>query len=49
MTEEEFWQEYLDSLPDSETPPDSYAAWSFGDTPEMADAFGKLVAIAKGQ
>jgi uncharacterized protein YhfF len=40
---EEFWQEYLDSLSDDEPHPDSYQAWSFGDTPEMADELGKLV------
>lgn len=40
---ETFWQDYLDSLPDDDTRPDSYQAWSFGDSPEMADELGKLV------
>ncbi len=43
MTVEEFWQAYLDSLEDDAEKPDSYNAWSFGDTPEMADELGKLV------
>jgi uncharacterized protein YhfF len=40
---EAFWQEYLDSLASDEPRPDSYTAWSFGDSPEMADELGKLV------
>lgn len=43
MTVEEFWQEYLALLADDEPHPDSYMAWGFGDTPEMADELGKLV------
>lgn len=43
MTVQEFWQEYVDSLPDDEPRPEDYQAWSFGDTPEMADELGKLV------
>jgi uncharacterized protein YhfF len=42
MIVEEFWQAYLDTLDDAEKP-DSYMAWGFGDTPEMADELGKLV------
>jgi uncharacterized protein YhfF len=43
MTVEEFWQEYVDSLDADAPKPDSYMAWGFGDTPEMADELGKLV------
>ncbi len=43
MTAEEFWQEYLDSMDEDAEKPDSYTAWGFGDTPEMADELGKLV------
>lgn len=42
-TVETFWQEYLESLTDDEPHPDGYAAWSFGDTPEMANELGALV------
>lgn len=44
MSVEEFWQEYLESFGADEPRPDSYSEWSFGDTPEMADELGKLVA-----
>lgn len=43
MTVEEFWQDYIDSLTDDDPRPEDYQAWSFGDTPEMADELGKLV------
>ncbi len=43
MTVEEFWQEYVDSLDGDGPKPDSYLAWGFGDSPEMADELGKLV------
>lgn len=43
MTIEDFWQAYLDSLGEEEPHPESYQAWSFGDTPEMADELGALV------
>lgn len=40
---ETLWQAYLDSLGDEADKPDSYAAWSFGDSDEMADELGDLV------
>lgn len=43
MSVEDFWSEYLDSLTDDEPHPEEYTAWSFGDTPEMANELGKLV------
>lgn len=43
-----FWQSYVDTLPKgSEKPPDDYQAWSFGNTPEMADELGELVRLGK--
>ena len=39
---EAFWQACLASLPDAERPSE-YEAWSFGDSPEMADELGRLV------
>ncbi|WP_053057695.1 ASCH domain-containing protein [Rubrobacter aplysinae] len=42
---EAFWQEYLNILPpDSTVRSESYDAESFGDSPEMADEIGALVA-----
>lgn len=39
-----FWQRYLDSLPaDVPRPAAPYAAWSFGDSPVMADELLALV------
>lgn len=43
MNIEEFWQEYRESLGDGAPGEDDYQAWSFGDTPEMADELGQLV------
>ena len=43
MTSEEFWQEYLDSLSESDEHPESYNEFSFGDSAEMADELGTLV------
>jgi uncharacterized protein YhfF len=37
------WQAYLDSLPDKSAAPDRYEAWSFGDSPDMADELADLV------
>ncbi len=43
MTTKEFWQAFRDSF-DADAPgEDAYQAWSFGDTPEMADELGQLV------
>jgi len=42
---EAFWQEYLDTLPlDSPVRSEEYAVEGFGDSPEMADELGALVA-----
>jgi uncharacterized protein YhfF len=42
---EAFWQEYLNTLPaDSPARSEGYDAESFGDSPEMADEIGALVA-----
>jgi uncharacterized protein YhfF len=42
---EAFWRKYLDTLPsDSPVRNESYDAESFGDSPEMADEIGALVA-----
>lgn len=38
-----FWERYLASLPPGSPVPDSYSAWSFGDSPQMADDLGGLV------
>jgi uncharacterized protein YhfF len=44
----QFWQSYLDSLPEGcGNPPDDNQAWSFGNTPEMADELGELVRLGK--
>lgn len=43
MTTEEFWQEFRDSFERGAPGEDAYQAWSFGDTPEMADELGQLV------
>ena len=41
---EAFWQAYLASLPAGQNPPsNTYDAWGFGDSPEMADNLGLLV------
>ncbi len=39
---ETYWDEYLATLPDQDAP-QMYSAWSFGNTPELADRLGKLV------
>ncbi len=40
----EYWQSYLHSLPgDVGDLSDEYQAWSFGNTPQMADELAKLV------
>lgn len=44
VTHEEFWQSYLGSLAADEPRPESYHAWSFGDTPDTADELGALAA-----
>lgn len=42
---EAFWQAYLETLPpDSPVRSEPYEAESFGDSPEMADELGALVA-----
>lgn len=39
-----FWQSYLAALPPNVQPPAAdYEAWSFGDSPAMADELGQLV------
>ncbi|NLE52238.1 MAG: ASCH domain-containing protein [Chloroflexi bacterium] len=38
-----FWERYLASLPPEAPQPESYSAWGFGDSPEMADELGALV------
>lgn len=38
-----YWQAFLASLPEGVQPPETYQAWGFGDSPEMADALGSLV------
>jgi len=43
MSIQEFWQAYREELGDDAPPEDAYAAWSFGDTSEMADELGALV------
>ncbi len=40
---EAFWQAYLAALPNDAARPGEYEAWSFGDSPEMADTLGRLV------
>ena len=40
---EAFWQAYLATLPEGAERPGEYGAWSFGDSPEMADELGNLV------
>ena len=40
----QYWQSFLDTNPqEGGTVPDSYQAWGFGNTPEMADELGDLV------
>jgi uncharacterized protein YhfF len=39
----EYWESYVRSLPGGVNPPQEFQAWSFGNTPEMADELGKLV------
>lgn len=43
MTTEEFWQEFRESFDGKAPGEDAYQAWSFGDTPEMANELGQLV------
>lgn len=41
---EDFWRAYLSTLPEGTPARDEeYEAWSFGDSPEMADRLGRLV------
>ena len=41
---EVYWRSYLATLPEGSSARDeTYEAWSFGDTPEMADELGALV------
>ena len=41
---EEYWQSFLSELSQERVEvPDSYQAWGFGNTPEMADELGALV------
>jgi uncharacterized protein YhfF len=43
-TAEAYWQVFLETLLERKEPlPTIYQAWSFGDSPEMADALGALV------
>jgi uncharacterized protein YhfF len=43
MTPKEYWQEFRDSFEENPPGEDAYQAWSFGDTPEMANELGQLV------
>jgi|SRR5581483_2042912 uncharacterized protein YhfF len=43
MTIQEFWQAYRASLGDAAPGEEAYQAWSFGDSPEMANELGQLV------
>ena len=36
-----FWKSFLEGQP-GDPPPETYSAWSFGNTPEMADSLGDL-------
>ena len=38
-----FWEAFVASLPVGSSPPVAYEAWSFGDSPEMAEELGRLV------
>lgn len=39
-----YWHSFVNSLSkEGENPPEEYQAWSFGNTPEMADELGELV------
>ena len=40
---EAFWQAFIATLPPEVDIPGEYEAWSFGDSPEMADELGQLV------
>lgn len=40
---EPFWQNYLNTLPESDRTISYVGAWGFGDSPEMADELGHLV------
>ena len=41
---QQYWHSFVDSLPkEIGNPPEEYQAWSFGNTPEMADELGELV------
>ncbi|CAA9434694.1 MAG: hypothetical protein AVDCRST_MAG80-819, partial [uncultured Rubrobacteraceae bacterium] len=41
---ESYWRAYLETLPaDSPARRHTYEAWSFGDSPRMADELGALV------
>lgn len=41
---EEFWQDYLDSLPPGQSKTGNYTAWYFGNNPRLANELGTLVA-----
>ena len=43
----QYWRSYLESLPEKSNPPKEYQAWSFGNTPKMADDLGELVRQGK--
>lgn len=43
MTTQEFWQAFRESFAENPPGEDAYQAWSFGDTPEMANELGQLV------
>jgi uncharacterized protein YhfF len=40
---EAFWGFFLESFHEGESLPETYQAWGFGDSPEMADSLGTLV------
>jgi uncharacterized protein YhfF len=41
---QDYWQSFLNSFPKGKGPlPDEYQAWSFGNSPGMADSLGDLV------
>ena len=43
-TSADLWETFLDSLPDGEPEPALAGTFSFGDTPDLADELGRLVA-----
>ncbi len=40
---EDFWKDYIASLPEGTERPEKYEAWSFGNTAKLANELGKLV------